>query len=73
MLVCAVDKINRRMGSTGMVALCFSGVLLKELEDRKHQSRDLEIVNHVHLREEEAANGRVSELEQRELEEGIKT
>ena len=37
-----------------------------------HLSRDLEIVNHVHLREE-AANGRVSELEQRELEEGIKT
>lgn len=56
-----------------MVALCFSGVLLKELKDRKHESRDLEIVNHVHLREEEAANGRISELEQRELEEGIKT
>lgn len=55
-----------------MVALRFSGVLLKELKDREHLSRDLEIVNHVHLREE-AANGRVSELEQRELEEGIKT
>ena len=68
----AVGKINRMIGSTGMVALCFSGVLLKELKDRKHLSRDLEIVNHVHLREE-AANGRVSELEQRELEEGRKT
>lgn len=68
----AVGKINRRIGSTGMVALCFSGVLLKELKDRKHLSRDLEIVNHVYLREE-AANGRVSELEQRELEEGRKT
>lgn len=72
-MVRAVGKINRRMRSTGMVALCFSGVLLKELKDRKHESRDLEIVNHVHLREEEAANGRISELEQRELEEGIKT
>lgn len=72
MLVSAVGKIDRRIGSTGMVALRFSGVLLKELKDREHLSRDLEIVNHVHLREE-AANGRVSELEQRELEEGIKT
>lgn len=57
-LVSAVGKINRRIGSTGMAALCFNGVLLKEPSDRKHLSRDLEIVNHMHLREEEAANGR---------------
>lgn len=57
-LLSAVEKINRTIGSTGMVALCFSGVLLKEPNDRKHLSRDLEIVNHMHLREEEAANGR---------------